>query len=141
MVETISTLWTRVFLQIWNLSHFATVWTVCFSCHHGKGTNPFSTFSLIAEAFIFTWTKAKILSEKPTNFFLVSNNREQRTSFHSWRIWLRNRCKVYLKQLMYTLQAYTNEALFWELIIDGFHGAWFHFRRTKSGSVFSAAVC
>ena len=50
---------------------FATVWTVCFSCHHGKGTNPFSIFSLIAEAFIFTWTKAKILSEKPANFFLL----------------------------------------------------------------------
>ena len=26
-------------------------------------------------------------------------------------------------------------------LIDGFHGAWLHFRREKSGSVFSAAVC
>ena len=25
--------------------------------------------------------------------------------------------------------------------MDGFHGVWLHFRREKSGSVFSTAVC
>ena len=25
--------------------------------------------------------------------------------------------------------------------IDGFHGAWLHFRRARVGSVFSAAMC